>query len=193
MLLAATTVVFGPKVWTAYVNDAMPTQRQVFFEGVHHYMAHMPTVFVNGKIAGLSFAAAMWIQAVVSATTVAAVVWTFWRRRDPVLSNALFITATFTVTPYAFNYDMVLFSWVVIKLMERTDNDAWDYGLMFAVWAIPFLTVPMGIAVLPFSCLPILAFGAKLVWRLWKAEQALTGNAAGSLRSPEQRPAPVSA
>jgi hypothetical protein len=40
------------------------------------------------------------------------VVWAFWRRRDPVLSNALLITAAFAATPYAFNYDMFVFgSW----------------------------------------------------------------------------------
>jgi hypothetical protein len=110
---------------------------------------------------------------VVSVATIAAVVWTFWRRRDPDLSTALFVTAIFTVTPYAFNYDMVVFSWVMIKLMDRTDNDRWDYGLMLAVWAMPFLTVPMGISViLPISFLPIFAFGGRLVWRLWKLEQA---------------------
>jgi hypothetical protein len=107
----------------------------------------------------------------VSAATVIAVVWTFWRRREPDLSNALFVTATFLVTPYAFNYDMVAFGWVVIKLMDRPDNDAWDYGLMLAVWSLPFLTVPIGMAGLPVAFLPILAFAGRLVWRIWKAGQ----------------------
>ena len=39
---------------------------------------------------------------------------------------------------------MVAFSWVIIKLMDRGDNNAWDYGLMLAVWAVPFFTVPLG-------------------------------------------------
>jgi hypothetical protein len=44
--------------------------------------------------------------------------------------------------------------------------------LMLAVWATPFMTVAMGITnVLPFSFLPIFAFGARLVWRIWKVEQ----------------------
>jgi hypothetical protein len=173
VLFAATMLAFGPNVWTAYVNDAMPTQTKVVFEGFSHYMVHMPTAFMNAKVAGLPTSVGLSIQAVVSAATVAAVVWTFWRRRDPVLSNALFVTAVFTVTPYAFNYDMCVFSWVIIKLMDRTDNDAWDYWIMLAVWAVPFLTVPMGIAVFfPLSFLPIFAFGGRLVWRMWKAEQA---------------------
>jgi hypothetical protein len=176
VLVTATSIVFGPHVWTAYINDAMPTQSKVVLDGFSHYMVHMPTAFMNAKTAGLSLTAASWIQAVVSAATIAAVTWTFWRPRDRDLSNALLITAVFTVTPYAFNYDMVVFGWVVITLMDRNDNGAWDYWLMLAVWTVPFLTVPMGMSViLPISCLPICAFGIRLLWRLWKAEQAARG------------------
>jgi alpha-1,2-mannosyltransferase len=180
LLVAATSVAFGWKVWPAYWYDAMPTQTKVVVDGFSHYMVHMPTAFMNAKVAGLSLAAAIWIQAVVSVVTIIAVIWTFWRRRDPDLSTALFVTATFTVTPYAFNYDMVVFSWVIIRLMDRVDNDAWDYGLLLAVWAVPFLTVPMGISdLLPISFLPVLAFGGKLVWRLWIQEQAAQMNEGG--------------
>ena len=83
------------------------------------------------------------------------------------------MTATFLVTPYAFNYDMVAFGWVMIKLMDRTDNDAWDFGLMLAVWTVPLLTVPMGIAGIGLSALPILTLGGKLLWRIWKSEPDL--------------------
>jgi alpha-1,2-mannosyltransferase len=150
-------------------------------------MVHMPTAFMNAKVAGLSTEVAGWIQAVVSAATIAAVTWTFWRRRDRDLSNALLVTAIFAVTPYAFNYDMVVFGWVMITLMHRSDNGPWDYWLMLAVWAVPFLTVPMGISIiLPISFLPILAFGIRLLWRLWKAEQTM--HRPGSIN-----PAPVPA
>src|SRR5262249_9224427 len=75
--------------------------------------------------------------------------------------------ASFVVTPYLFNYDMIAFSRVIIKLMDRGDNNASDYGLMLAVWAVPFLTVPLGVAGIPISCLPILMLGGGLIWRLW--------------------------
>ncbi len=172
-LVAVTTCLFGPKIWAAYLNDAMPVQTRVILQDVGHYIVHMPTAFMNAKVAGLPLSAAVWVQALVSVATVLAVVWTFSRRRDPDLSNALFVTATFLVTPYAFNYDMVAFGWVMIKLMDRTDNDAWDFGLMLAVWTVPFLTVPMGIAGIGLSALPILALGGKLLWRIWKSEPDL--------------------
>ena len=171
VLVAITCIAFGPHVWTDYVDEALPTQRKVVFEGFAHYMVHMPTAFMNAKVAGLSTEVAGWIQAVVSVLTIAAVTWTFWRPRDRDLSNALLITAVFTATPYAFNYDMVLFSWVMIRLMDRSDNGPWDYWIMLGVWAVPFLTVPMGISViLPISFLPIFAFGIRLIWRLWHGQ-----------------------
>jgi len=184
VLFAATTFVFGWKVWSAYVNDAMPTQARVFLKDFEHFMTHMPTAFMGARVAGFSLTIAAWAQAVVSVVTVIAVAWTFWRRREPDLSNALFVTATFLVTPYAFNYDMVAFGWVVIKLMDRADNDAWDYGLMLAVWALPFLTVPIGMAGLPVAFLPILAFAGRLIWRIWKAERGVRITA--SLAAPAQ-------
>jgi hypothetical protein len=126
---------------------------------------------MNARIAGFSIATAIVAQTLLAAAATAGVAWTFWRRRDPVLSNALFLTAAFAVTPYVFNYDMTVFGWVILKLMDRADNEPWDYRLMLAVWATPILTVPLGIDGIPASCLPVAALGGRLLWRLWMAEQ----------------------
>jgi hypothetical protein len=172
VLVALASLAFGPKVWVAYVNDAMPAQTALIARDFEHYMVHMPTAFMNAKSARLPLPVAIFAQVLVSAAAVLAVVWTFWRRRERDLSNALFVTATFLVTPYAFNYDMVAFGWVAIKLMDRTDNDAWDYGLLLAVLATPFLTVPIGMAGIPLSFVPMLALGGRLLWRIRRAESA---------------------
>ncbi len=170
MLMALTNLAFGPDVWTAYMNDAMPVQTKVFLRDYENFMVHMPTAFMNARVAGLSLSFAAGLQALLSLCSAIAVAWTFWRRRDIDLSNALLVTATFLVTPYAFNYDMVVFGWVIIKLMDRSDNNAWDYGLMLAVWATPLLTVPLGIAGLPLSFLPMLGLGARLLWRMGSSQ-----------------------
>jgi hypothetical protein len=171
VLVVATTTIWGTQVWTAYWYDAMPTQSRVVLEGFSSYMVHMPTAFMNAKTMWLPVWAAASIQAIASAITVVAVVWTFWRKRDVDLSLALLITATFTVSPYAFNYDMVLFSGVIVRLMGRGDNDRWDYALMLVVWVMPFFTIPLGVSHMPLSFAAIFAFGAKLIWRMWTAEQ----------------------
>jgi alpha-1,2-mannosyltransferase len=171
VLFAASCVVFGPDAWTAYVNDAMPVQSKVFLRDFENFMTHMPTAFMNARVAGLSLRSAASLQALISLAAIAAVIWTFWRRRDVDLSNALLVTATFLVTPYAFNYDMVVFGWVIIRLMDRSDNQPLDWVLMLAVWALPFATVPLGIAGLPLSFLPLLAFGLRLLQRMQNLEK----------------------
>jgi len=65
---------------------------------------------------------------------------------------------------------MVAFGWVVLKLIDRLDNEPLDYALMLAVWALPFVTILMGLAHLPGSFLPILALTARLAWRIRRAE-----------------------
>jgi hypothetical protein len=172
LLAAITSFVFGADVWTAYVNDAMPVQTRVFLRDYENFMTHMPTAFMNARVAGASLPVAACLQALLSAASIAAVAWTFRRRRDRDLSNALFVTAAFLVTPYAFNYDMVVFGWVLVKLMDRADNNACDYALMLVIWIIPFLTVPLGIAGVPISSLPMLAFAARALWRMHILQRA---------------------
>jgi hypothetical protein len=182
LLALATALVFGPEVWAAYIRDAMPVQSRYAFEGFSNFMVQMPTAFMNAKVAGLPLWACFAVQGVVSAATLAAVVWTYWRRRDPVLSMAVLVTAVFTVTPYAFNYDMVVFGWVIVRLMDRADNAPLDYALMLAVFATPALTVVMGMTgVLPFSSAAIIALLARLVWRLHQEET--TSSARRSLQA----------
>jgi alpha-1,2-mannosyltransferase len=191
VLVLAATLAFGPHVWTAYVNDAMPTQGEVIAKSFEHFMAHMPTAFMNARVAGFSIPVAIAAQALLSALAVAAVVWTFWRRRDRDLSNMLLVTVTFLATPYAFNYDMVVFGWVALKLMERNDTEAWDYVLMLAVWATPFLTIPAGMAGLPISVLPMAALAGRLLWRTWAREQQGRGVTAGLTEPAVATPAAV--
>jgi hypothetical protein len=173
LLVIAASVVFSADVWTAYIHDAMPVQSRVFLRDFENFMTHMPTAFMNARVAGLPLPAAAGLQVAVSLAAIGAVTWTFWHRRDADLSNALLLNAAFLVTPYAFNYDMVVFGPVITRLMDRDGNTRLDYGLMLAVWALPFLTVALGIAGIPLSFLPLAALAARLVWRLQQDEKLL--------------------
>jgi hypothetical protein len=125
---------------------------------------------MNMRLIGLPLPVVYSVQAAISALTLAAVVWIFWR-----LALCGLLTATFLVTSYAFNYHMVVFGWATLKLLQRSDNDAWDYALMLAVWALPCVTVPMGIGHLPGSFVPILGLMGRLLWRLRRTERTASG------------------
>jgi alpha-1,2-mannosyltransferase len=163
-MAALAACLFGFDVWTEYFRLVLPVQQDILVNGGGLAPAMMPTVFMNARVAHLPIPVAWTLQAVMSAVAVAAVCWTFWRRRDETLSIALFVTASFLVTPYAFNYDMVVFGWVIALLRER-GGTALDDRLAMLVWTLPVTTL-IGLAGIPGSSLVLAAFAARLLWRL---------------------------
>jgi hypothetical protein len=175
VLVGLAALVFGPGVWIAYRDVAMPHQTHVFLHGTGLFIAMMPTAFMNARVAGIPLDIGWVAQAVMSLTAIAAVVWTYWKPRDPLLSLALLITATFVATPYVFNYDMVVFGWLFARLIERPDNKPLDYWLMAAVWTLPMTTIMLGLLAIPGSVLALVAFGIGLLWQMHRESRSVAG------------------
>jgi hypothetical protein len=171
-LVGATSLLFGFDIWPEYVRQVMPLQSEILTSGQGIFTIMMPTVFMNARIAHLPLDAAWALQIATSVAAVAAVVWTYWRRRDPVLSVALLVTASFLVTPYAFNYDMVVFGWVIALLRDKGGTRL-DDGLALAVWTLPVTAMALGLFAIPGSALVLVAFAGRLIWRLKQAESGL--------------------
>jgi len=115
------------------------------------------------------------IQCVASAFALSIVVWTYWRRRDPVLSLALFITAIFLFSPYVVCYDMVILGLVVAMLRGRFDNTVYDHMLLIAVWSLPVTMILGAIVVIPLAPIVLTAFAISLIVRL-RTDSASSGH-----------------
>jgi alpha-1,2-mannosyltransferase len=91
-----------------------------------------------------------------------------------VLSQALFVTATFLFSPWIMNYDMVVFGWIVALLRQRGNEPFADQCLSLALWTLPILMFPLGFAHIPSPLLILPLFAARLLWRLARgtSEQA---------------------
>jgi alpha-1,2-mannosyltransferase len=165
-LFAATALWFGPDVWIEYVRKVMPQQHWLLTEGGGLLVPMVSSAFVNARLIGLPLAADWVVQGMSSAAAVAMVVWAFWRRRDPALSLALFVTATFLFSPWMLNYDMVIFGWGIALLRQRDDNTAADDALAIAVWTLPVTMLLFGAARIPIAMLVLSAFAGRLLWRL---------------------------
>lgn len=166
LLVAATAIWFGPDIWIQYWQKVGPQQRElVNVAGIMGWPI-VASAFVNARLIGLPDNCAWVVQAVVSASVFGAVVWTFWRKRDPVLSQALFVTATFLFSPWIMNYDMVVFGWIVALLRQRENEPVVDQYLSLAVWMLPILMFPLGFAHIPGALLIFSLFAARLLWRL---------------------------
>ena len=153
------------------MQKVVPQQHWLLIIAGNNGWPIVSSAFVNARLIGLSDDWAWAVQAVSSCCALAAVVWTFWRRRDPVLSQALFVTATFLFSPWMLNYDMVVFGWVIALLRTREDETYADHALSLAVWTLPILMFPFGFSHLPIALVVLPLFAARLVWRLAHGER----------------------
>jgi hypothetical protein len=170
LLVAAAAIAFGADVWSDYFRLVMPVQRGVLNTGTG-FLSMMPTGFMNARMLGAPVALAWSIQIPFTLLAVSAVAWTFRVRRDPVLSYGVLLTASVIVTPYAFNYDMVVFGWLTAMLWSRFGG-VWDRLLLLAVWTLPVTMVPLGDWHLPISAPLMAVFLIRLVGMLRGEETA---------------------
>jgi alpha-1,2-mannosyltransferase len=169
-LVAVTSVLFGPDVWLAFWREVVPQQQWLTAHGEGLLMVMVASVFYGARLMHLPESFAWAMQGVVAVLAVGAVVWAFWKRRDRALALSLLITATFLVTPYILNYDMVVLGFAVALLRERTDNTMADHWLLIAVWTLPVAMMLAGAAFIPLAPLVLIGFACRLIWRLAHAE-----------------------
>lgn len=161
-LLAVTALLYGPQVFSAYVEKALPHQAYVFTQTEGIFVSMMPTAFMNVRLMGLDASAAWLVQLPV---TVAGIVFTLWlwrRTNDRALKAAAVVAGTFLALPYLFNYDMTIFTPVLVSLWGRAGT--LDRLILGLVWALPVtcvLTGLTGLAGLPvsFPVLCLFAYG----------------------------------
>ena len=169
-LVAATSWLYGADIWMAYLRNVVPVQHFLQEHGNGMLFLQIPSTFYAARLVGLPVSLAWVLQAVVSAVAVAAVIWTFRRRRDPVLSMALLVAAIFLVTPYSLNYDMVVLGWVLALLRQRAGNEPIDHHLIIAMWTLPLTMMLAGLVHIPLAMPVLAAFATRLVWRLARSE-----------------------
>ncbi len=171
VLAALTAMLFGWNIWIEFWQKVVPQQEWLTREWLAQYgdgglVAIVSSVVFGMHLMRLPLGVDWAVQWVVSALALGALVWTYSKRRDPALSLALLVTATFLFTPYILNYDMVVFTFVVALLLARADNTAGDRWLLLAVWSLPVTMILASIGKIPLAPIVLVAFAARLVWRL---------------------------
>jgi hypothetical protein len=169
-LVAATALTWGPEIWTEYFAKVVPQQRYLQEHGTGMLFLQIPSAFYAMRHLGLSVGPAWTSQTLVSGLTLAAVAWTYWRKRDPVLSMSLLVVAIFLVSPYTLNYDMVVLGWVLALLRQQGGNAPADHYLMAALWTLPITMMLLQALCVPLGLLVLAAFAARLVWRMAHAD-----------------------
>jgi hypothetical protein len=163
-LVGASVLIFGVDVWLAYLGPGIRLQEYVLHSPSLITMGLMPTVFMNARVAGLGADAAYLIQAVAAIAAVAAVIWTFARRRDPLLSYGALLVATLVATPYLMSYDLAVMGWLVLALYKTGRFAPPARALLVALYWLPFIVLAMTNAGVPGSALiPVAVLAVLLV------------------------------
>jgi alpha-1,2-mannosyltransferase len=142
-LFLATCIVFGFAIWAQYIREVLPLQRAIMDVEGGVAPAMMPTVFIGMRMIGAPLVLSYAVQICATAAALAAVGWTYARKRDAVLSQAFLATAVFLATPYAFSYDMPVLAWAILRLRLRADQSRSDTLLNLAVWLLPIAMIPL--------------------------------------------------
>ncbi len=186
LLFVTTAMLFGWDAWLDYWHKIVPQQMWLTENAGGLMFSLVSSLFFGARLIHLPLGVAWAIQYAGSAFAVAAVVWTYWKRRDPNLSLALFVTATFLFTPYILNYDMVMFGFVVAVLRDRADNTMRDHWLLLAVWSLPVTMMFAGAIWIPLAPVVLVMFACWLLRRLAQGDNRVT-------QSPSGQAAPVAA
>lgn len=181
LLMALTSLLFGWHIWAEYWHKVMPQQVWLMDASLKclKFSDNPPVQYCIGgglgllasslsgaRQLGLPLNFAWIVQDTISGIALAMVGWTFWRRRDPALSLALFVTATFLFTPYVLSYDMVVFGLVIAMLRKRADNTPYDHALLIAVWSLPVTMIIAPFFDVPLAPIVLIAFAISLLFRL---------------------------
>ena len=174
-LFVVTAMLFGLDVWLDYWHKIVPQQMWLTENAGGLMFSLVSSLFFGARLIHLPLGVAWAIQYAGTAFAFAAVVWTYWKRRDPQLSLALFVTATFLFTPYILNYDMVMFGFVVALLRDRAGNTMRDHWLLLAVWSLPVTMMFAGAIWIPLAPVVLIMFACWLLRRLAQGDRSQAG------------------
>jgi alpha-1,2-mannosyltransferase len=178
-LVAATSWLYGIDIWWEYLGKVVPLQRYLQENGSGMLLLQIPSAFYAGRLVGLPLRIDWILQAAVSLAALGAVVWTYWRPRDPVLQTALLVTAIFLFSPYSLNYDLVVLGWVLALLRQRPDMAPRDHALILVVWTLPVTMMIAGLAHVPLGFLVLAGFAIWLLRRLARQGAVAASPASG--------------
>lgn len=173
VLILASAAVFGPAFWLAFVDAAREAAGpRVVEEMFERIFMHMTTLLAAARIVGLPPTVSGLVQTAGALLAVAAVWLSFSRKGQSDARIAVLATATFLVSPYTLNYDLLLLMPAAVAMFRLGIADGFrpmERLVLLMMWLIPTLGMILNRLDLPLMPLVILAFG----WFAWQRLGAL--------------------
>jgi hypothetical protein len=144
LLVAASIAVLGLAPWYAFFAN-LPYVTHLLDSGSLPWH-RMPSVYVSARFIGLDIATARIVQAIVAVAALAAACAVWYRGAALPWRATALIAALPLVTPYLFDYDLVVMYFAIAWLLSACLRDGWQAGdtsVMAAIWIGPALSWPL--------------------------------------------------
>lgn len=168
-LVSATLVLWGPKLWEAYIDTGIGNQLRVLTDPLLLAAPFMPTLFVGLRRLGLSIAEASLGQTLAMIACLACTVRYFWGRARQEVSMtdlAFLLAAGAAATPYLMIYDTLplALAMLLIQVRREAATSATAIApLTVAVYLLPLLHLIGNAAHLALGWLAVAAIMVVLV------------------------------
>ncbi|MBI3196494.1 MAG: DUF2029 domain-containing protein [Rhodospirillales bacterium] len=173
VLSLASLGVFGLGFWLAFLDAAREAgSARVADEMFRRIFMHMTTLLAAARMLGLPPGVGGAIQLAGAAGAAAAVWFAFRHYRSGEARTAVLMTATFLVSPYTLNYDLLLLMPAAVALFRRGIIQGFyplERLLYLVLWLMPTFGMVLNRLDLPIMPLVILLFGA-VAWARLRAE-----------------------
>ena len=139
VLVALSAAIFGPDVWSAFIEQIPSAGAALRNEGVDY--VHFASIFASLRLHGVAEIYAWSAQIGVSAFLLI-ITLNIWRQsRDVELQSAFLICAGLLATPFSLSYDLVLLAWPFCVLVRRGIHQGFfasEKTLLALAFVIPF-------------------------------------------------------
>lgn len=169
VICGAATLAFGTANWVAFIAN-LPLTRHILEVGYLPWYK-MPTMFAAASMLGAGASAAYALQFAVAAAVSAVTVHAWWRQRGTLeLRSALLAVALLMISPYGFDYDLVILALPIALAALDGIRNGWMPGMRtvlvaayFAPLILPGIAEKTSLQLMP---LVLLALFAAIRWRI---------------------------
>ena len=138
ILILVSVAVFGMEPWLAFFQNLTYAKEQVVLGKLP--WRRMPTIFSAVLMSGGDANWAQIIQGMIALAATAGVAWAWWRPVQFNLRAALLVAAIPLVTPFAYDYDLVILllpiAWLIVD-SERIPLIHVEIAAMMLAWVLP--------------------------------------------------------
>ena len=175
-LCAITYLRYGIETWEAFLAYSTFTQQEVIEGGTTGWYK-MQTVFASARMWGASVSIA-YAAHIAASVAVAVCVFRFWRGSAAYpLKAALLMVGALLVSPYAFDYDLMLLAPALAFLTMHGMQHGFvrhEHTLLCVAWLMPFLARSIGLYLMVPAGVLVLAFLFVFILRRGRASDTLS-------------------